>query len=206
MEKAFTKFIAKTPFGYCNSRSMTFVILFFSRQLATFHKAIFINWLALFIPFPVNIILQKLNSVNMKKIIFGILLIGFAHFANAQIKGILDKAKQKTSKKSNEKVDKTIEKTTEPSSDKTEQETGETNDKAEPDTTKNETTAPATIKAYSKYDFVPGEKIIGFEDFSTGSIGDFPAGWNTNGAGEIVTVEGKSGRWLWLTNPGVFIP
>jgi OOP family OmpA-OmpF porin len=63
-----------------------------------------------------------------------------------------------------------------------------------------------SIKAYSKYDFVPGEKVIGFEDFSTGSIGDFPAGWNTNGSAEIVTVEGKPGRWLWITKPGVFLP
>jgi outer membrane protein OmpA-like peptidoglycan-associated protein len=66
--------------------------------------------------------------------------------------------------------------------------------------------ASANIKAYSKYDFVPGEKVIGFEDFSTGSIGDFPVGWNTNGAGEIVTIEGKPGRWLWLTKPSVFVP
>jgi outer membrane protein OmpA-like peptidoglycan-associated protein len=64
----------------------------------------------------------------------------------------------------------------------------------------------SSIKAYSKYDFVPGEKVIGFEDFSTWSIGDFPEGWNTNGAGEIVTVEGKPGKWLWLTKPGVFVP
>lgn len=70
-----------------------------------------------------------------------------------------------------------------------------------------DTTQPtANIKAYSKYDFVPGEKVIGFEDFSTGSIGDFPAGWNTNGAGEIVTVDKYPGRWLWITKPGVFIP
>ncbi len=63
-----------------------------------------------------------------------------------------------------------------------------------------------TFKAYSKYDFVPGEKVIGFEDFSTGNIGDFPAGWNTTGSGEIVTIEDKPGRWLWLTKPGVFVP
>jgi len=63
-----------------------------------------------------------------------------------------------------------------------------------------------SINAYSKYDFVPGEKVIGFEDFSTGSIGDFPAGWNTTGSGEIVTIGGKTGRWLWLTKPGVFVP
>jgi len=45
----------------------------------------------------------------------------------------------------------------------------------------------AAFKTYSKFDFVPGEKIVGFEDFSTGEIGDFPAGWNTNAAGEIVS-------------------
>jgi outer membrane protein OmpA-like peptidoglycan-associated protein len=65
---------------------------------------------------------------------------------------------------------------------------------------------PASIKAYSKYDFVPGEKVLGFEDFSTGNIGDFPAKWNTNAAGEIVTIEGKPGRWLSMTKPGVFLP
>ena len=64
----------------------------------------------------------------------------------------------------------------------------------------------APIKTYSKYDFVPGEKVIGFEDFSTGNIGDFPAGWNTTASGEIVTLEGKPGRWLWITKPGEFIP
>src|SRR5258708_26477948 len=68
------------------------------------------------------------------------------------------------------------------------------------------TTQPASLKAYSKYDFVPGEKVIGFEDFSTGNIGDFPAGWNTNASGEIVTIENIPGRWLKLTKPGVFVP
>ena len=62
------------------------------------------------------------------------------------------------------------------------------------------------FKAYSKYDFVPGEKVIGFEDFITGTIGDFPAGWNTNAAGEIVTIDGKAGRWLKITKPGEFVP
>jgi outer membrane protein OmpA-like peptidoglycan-associated protein len=63
-----------------------------------------------------------------------------------------------------------------------------------------------SIKAYSKYDFVPGEKIVGFEDFMTGSIGDFPAGWNTNGSAEIVTIDGKPGRWLLITKAGFFVP
>ena len=65
---------------------------------------------------------------------------------------------------------------------------------------------PASFKVYSKYDFVPGEKVTGFEDFSTGNMGDFPAAWNTNASAEIVTIEGKPERWLWFTKPGVFTP
>jgi OOP family OmpA-OmpF porin len=68
------------------------------------------------------------------------------------------------------------------------------------------TDSVTAFKTYSKFDFVPGEKIIGFEDFSTGSVGDFPAGWNTNASAEIVTVDGKPGRWLWFTKPGTFMP
>ncbi|MFI5130418.1 MAG: hypothetical protein ACHQFX_10525, partial [Chitinophagales bacterium] len=105
-------------------------------------------------------------------------------------------------KKIKDKVDKKVDDAT--SGKKEEKKNTEENKTSESNT--NTSNQPATIKAYSKYDFVPGEKVIGFEDFSTGSIGDFPAGWNTNGAGEIVTVEGKPGRWLWISKPGVFVP
>ncbi len=54
---------------------------------------------------------------------------------------------------------------------------------------------------YSKFDFVPGEKIIFFDDFSGEAIGDFPLLWNTNGSGEIVTIPKYPGRWLKITNP-----
>ena len=66
--------------------------------------------------------------------------------------------------------------------------------------------AAPDFQAFSRFDFVPGEKVVGFEDFSQDSIGDFPAKWNTNAAGEIVTVAGKPGRWLKLTRAGVFVP
>jgi len=62
------------------------------------------------------------------------------------------------------------------------------------------------FQAYSKFDFVPGEKVVAFEDFSQDAIGSFPARWNTDGSGEIVTVAGKTGRWLKLTRPGFFTP
>jgi OOP family OmpA-OmpF porin len=53
-----------------------------------------------------------------------------------------------------------------------------------------------SLQTYSKYDFVPGEKIIFYEDFSQDAVGDFPALWNTNGSGEIVTTNLFPGNWL----------
>ena len=146
----------------------------------------------------------------MKKIFLFSSMLLIITLANAQLKGVLDRAKQKAANKASEKVDKTIDKSTDPSSDKKDDPVNNDNTevatKTAADTSKAEKTAPAGLKVYSKYDFVPGEKVVGFEDYSTGIIGDFPAGWNTNSSAEIVTVEGIPGRWLWLTKPGVFIP
>ncbi|OQP62426.1 hypothetical protein A3860_29145 [Niastella vici] len=108
-------------------------------------------------------------------------------------KKILDKAKEKV----NKKIDNAT-------ADKTPNTTPETKNEETSTTTKKE--EPASFKTYSKFDFIPGEKVIGYEDFSTGNIGDFPAAWNTNASAEIITVEGKPGRWLWFTKHGVFIP
>ena len=66
--------------------------------------------------------------------------------------------------------------------------------------------AAPTFEAYSKYDFVPGEKVVAMDDFTQDAIGDFPARWNTNGSGEIVTIAGKPGRWLKMTKGGFFLP
>jgi OmpA-OmpF porin, OOP family len=52
------------------------------------------------------------------------------------------------------------------------------------------------LQTYSKYDFIPGEKIIFFEDFSQDAVGDFPALWNTNGSAEVVTTNLFPGNWM----------
>ena len=58
----------------------------------------------------------------------------------------------------------------------------------------------ASLQSYSKYDFIPGEKVIFFEDFSQDAVGDFPALWNTNGSAEVVTTNLYPGKWLKLTS------
>ena len=58
----------------------------------------------------------------------------------------------------------------------------------------------------SKFDFIPGEKIIFYDDFTSEAIGDFPALWLTNGSGEIVTIEQFEGPWFQITQTGYYIP
>ena len=64
--------------------------------------------------------------------------------------------------------------------------------------TTNTVTAPAppSFESYSKYDFIPGDRVIFFEDFSTTNVGDFPLAWNTNGSGEVVNTNLYPGKWL----------
>ncbi|MET6991450.1 OmpA family protein [Sediminicola arcticus] len=70
------------------------------------------------------------------------------------------------------------------------------------------TTDPESIAIYSKFDYVPGDQIMFYDDFTTDFIGDFPSKWNTNGGGEVVTINESPEKWLELV-PGYnlyFIP
>lgn len=63
----------------------------------------------------------------------------------------------------------------------------------------------AEFKAYSKFDFVPGEKVLAFDDFSTTAIGDFPVNWNTNASAEVVSISGESSPYLKLAKQGIYL-
>jgi outer membrane protein OmpA-like peptidoglycan-associated protein len=58
-----------------------------------------------------------------------------------------------------------------------------------------------------KFDFIPGEKVIFFDDFTNDPVGEFPAKWNSNVGGDIVTHEGSQGKWLRMkAQGGNYIP
>ena len=145
----------------------------------------------------------------MKKIFFLTSLVALVVFADGQIlKKIADRAKNRAennaNNKVNNKVDKTVDDTMDPNKDKT-------NNPGDPNSNtdggkKTESNGPATLKTYSKYDFVPGERIIVFEDFAQDAVGDFPDKWNTNASAEIVTIESLEGKWLKISKQGVFMP
>ncbi|HEV8507739.1 MAG TPA: OmpA family protein [Chitinophagaceae bacterium] len=107
-------------------------------------------------------------------------------------------------KKLKDKVDKTVDKTVDDATKgkKDKEGSGGTSE----NTGGSNSAEPATMKTYSKYDFVPGEIIIVYEDFMQDAVGDFPDKWNTNASGEIVTIEDQPGHWLKINKQGVFMP
>jgi outer membrane protein OmpA-like peptidoglycan-associated protein len=67
-------------------------------------------------------------------------------------------------------------------------------------------TSAVSFASYSKFDFVSGEKLIFFDDFSQDNVGDFPGKWNTNGKGEVVTSSAYPGKWLKMRNSTTYVP
>lgn len=55
---------------------------------------------------------------------------------------------------------------------------------------------PKSLQVYSKFDFVPGDKLLFFDDFKNDFIGDFPSKWNTNGGGELVKINETTSKWF----------
>lgn len=135
------------------------------------------------------------------------------------IKRMADRAKNRMEQKAGEKVDKGVDEAVDPkkkekksSSGKEEQPVSDNdaqptaNDESSSSQTESAPEKNATLQTYSKYDFVPGDKVIAYEDFANAEIGDFPTRWNTNATGEVVTVSGKEGKWLKINKEGVLHP
>lgn len=61
-----------------------------------------------------------------------------------------------------------------------------------------------SLQAYSKYDFVPGDQVVFYEDFSQDNIGDFPLLWYTNKGGEVKTTNQYPGKWFMMKEGGLY--
>lgn len=137
----------------------------------------------------------------MKKTVSALVIVCFCAFnTNGQIlQSIGNRLKNKVSEKISNKAEQSVGSAL----DKLDKKSNKTDSKGETGTTQkagpkehNDLQPSWKIQSYSKFDFIPGEQIIYLEDFAKTSIGEMPAGWNSNGKGEIVTVEGYPGRYL----------
>jgi len=146
----------------------------------------------------------------MKQILLAITIMLLSLNAPAQVlKKLGDRAKQKLEQKAGDKVDKAVDDAVDGKKDNNNQNNSNGNS-ADTDSNTEENTKkevkPENLKAYSKYDFVPGEKIVSYEDFTRTDIGDFPTNWNTNATAEVVTLNKKEGKWLKINKEGVWLP
>ncbi len=100
--------------------------------------------------------------------------------ADAQFGKLKDKIKKKTEEKVDEEVDEAIDDALEGDTEKAASETEEADAAESPDAGESEAqTATAPMGkpgegAWLNYDFVPGDKVLYFEDFESSPVGDFP--------------------------------
>lgn len=134
----------------------------------------------------------------MKKssILYFVMFLFLCADANAQgwLKKLGEKAKEKVEKKVEKKTDQAIDQEL----DKTTKKKGSGGvENQNGKSTGNESkTEKEGLVSYTKYDFVPGDKLIFFEDFSQDAIGDYPALWTGNSTGEVKTVNIAPGNWF----------
>jgi OOP family OmpA-OmpF porin len=133
--------------------------------------------------------------------------------AGAQFGALKDKFKkvEKIGKKVGDTIDKSAD-----ASDKLPAKTGEKS--AEKPTEKSDgsadrpavaakggTTTSEDMTLYSKYDFVPGDKVIFFDDLAKEEMGEFPSRWGlNNGVFEVVKQGGRN--WVMCTDKGSLFP
>ena len=140
---------------------------------------------------------------NLYIVCFLVLTICFTQTSQAQF---LDKKKKTTEqkikkegeKRVQDKINKGVDKTYDTAEDqlKGNSDTKKDGEKKADDKTNKaaDKNVPQTDQQFvvnSKYDFMPGEKVLFYDDFTAENIGDFPIQWNTTGSGEVVTVSGS---------------
>ncbi|NTS39894.1 OmpA family protein [Flavisolibacter sp. BT320] len=139
----------------------------------------------------------------MNKPLVAVLILLLPAVSQAQFGGLMKKVKNKAEQRLEQKVDKGIDRSLDQLEGKGAPAQASNSQPATapapaPAATQAEPAKPekATLKSYSKFDFVPGEKIIYAEDFAQDAVGELPLTWNASGKGEVQTIEGKGGKWL----------
>ncbi|MFT3911895.1 MAG: OmpA family protein [Ferruginibacter sp.] len=148
----------------------------------------------------------------MKRKLLALIIITIAPFTlYAQFGGIANKVRSKVTQRADAKVDKAIDKTLDKAEGK---EKTPTSTSSQPQTqtitpaAQSASTAPVEqpqLQSFSKYDFIPGEEIIYYENFEQETIAELPMGWNTSGSGEVVTLNNIPGKWLRMHKSFVYL-
>jgi outer membrane protein OmpA-like peptidoglycan-associated protein len=153
--------------------------------------------------------------INLKKIsVIGILTCVCISTASAQVIDVKQKAKNAATNrvdgKVNQGINKGLDKLEEgigglfKNKDKNNTDKDTKNSKEDSRTSNGKGNDEPSFSTYNKFDFIPGDKIIAFDDFKQDAMGDLPAKWNSTGGAEIAKVNGSEFNWVQLTGAKAF--
>lgn len=140
---------------------------------------------------------------NISVIMIILCFCQYQHVCAQVIRSIDKRIEQKVNQRVNQNIDKGIDKGLDKIENGAKQPTKQTSpgtSDAQTSSTNKESSISAsgtsTFSAQSKFDFLPGEKVIVIEDFAQEAAGDFPVNWNTDGSAEIMNINVADGKWL----------
>jgi flagellar motor protein MotB len=144
----------------------------------------------------------------MKKLLFALFVILTICFTQNTQAQLWDKIKKETEKEINKAIEKASDDTEKQSEAEEKKEKSTVDEKDSTQSKDNKVNESVTKEAEnntqftssSKYDFVPGEKVIFYDDFSQDAVGDFPALWTANAPGEVNTLSIAPGNWFNLNS------
>jgi OmpA-OmpF porin, OOP family len=108
--------------------------------------------------------------------------------------GLGDKLKKKVTGKAEKKAEDTVDKTADDAARQAEGEESATEDTAG-ETTGTAKESGSVANVSTKFDYVPGDKVLFFDDFTQDELGEFPVHWKLKkGTLEVAEMSGQ--RWL----------
>lgn len=134
-----------------------------------------------------------------------LMLAALPIWGNAQPGNFLNKVKNKVQQKVTQRVDARIDKSIDQGLDQVEGAATADQPVQERTSKTSSSSAKPAVKSFSRYDFIPGEKILYAEDFGQDALNELPLNWNTNGSGETAALDGLPGQWLRLHQPFVYL-
>ncbi len=134
-------------------------------------------------------------------LVLGVILIALPAGTNAQFGKLKNKLKDKVSEKITE---------TKSPKDSTSNDTSETSSSPQTDSTgltssTDTATAKDNFSLYTKFDFVPGNNVLYYDDLAGEEVGEFPSRWNlVEGVFEIAKVGPEP--WIMVSTQGTISP
>jgi OOP family OmpA-OmpF porin len=142
--------------------------------------------------------------VKKVSLIFFLLFV-FGSLTGASAQSILKRIKSKVEEKVSERVideaDNALSKSLDKDADSAQESTKEKDELK--DTKENSNQQFSMTKAFGKYDFVPGDTVIYYNDFLNEALSELPIEWNSNASSVVNQLEGISGQWLRIAQKSV---